>query len=98
VRATRRGRAQLGLGGGGGVRVEDDARVGDDMWVPAVSLIGRGRTRRGLARLAGPAGSVWLRTRHTRAGLPCEKEAGCCGLLLLLGCSAGWAAAGWARR
>jgi hypothetical protein len=36
----------------------------------------------GWRRLAGPVGPARLRTRRARAGLPREREANCCGLLL----------------
>jgi hypothetical protein len=43
---------------------------------------GEGGRGVGWRRLAGPVGPARLRTRRARAGLPREREANCCGLLL----------------
>jgi hypothetical protein len=69
--------------------------VGDDRWALLVSDSGRGRRRRGLAAVAGPAGprSVLLGCRAKGSGLRLAAAAGllrglavlhglgCCGLL-----------------
>jgi hypothetical protein len=81
VRATRRGRAQLGLGGGGGVRVGDDLRSG--MTCGTHGSATAGRRRRGLAEL-GELGRAELgRGRERR---PAAQRAAAASVL---GCYAG---------
>jgi hypothetical protein len=85
VRATRRGRAQLGLGGGGGVRVGDDAGVGMTRGSRLLASAGEGGCCAGWRRLAGLAGPAGRRTRKGSGLLRPAR------LLRGLGCCAGWA-------
>jgi hypothetical protein len=97
VQATHRGRAQLGLGGGG-VWVVDDAGVGMTCGSRLSTSAGEGGCCVGwrrLAGLAGPADGLRARLsglRPAAAGLPRGWVAG-----LARGCACWAAAACWAR-